>query len=509
MIFKDEDLVDQQLQIVSLQLVLFQNVAEHVDGGLGHAVDLNDGVALVGQQVDLVVDAVDLLLEVCFHLVIQRLDGDFLLRLFHDLPDALALRDLQLLGEVGQHLGEVVLRLLRFRHLLGLPLQLLVELRQHGGGAVRQLAHIVFQQLVQPVNADMMTGAALEAAPVIRPAGVGGGQIAAAHGEHGAAAVSAHQKARIHIVVLFYPPVVGGGSLFPQYPGGCKGTVVDDGLVVVFNDDLLVLILPDILAVDFFAGVLPLAQGADVKVVVQDALHRHNRPDRPDRPVILLSGGLLPVPLRHARGGDALVGEVVGNLFIAPALLVVETEDGTHDVRLGGDDFKLLPLVKGISIGRGADPLSVSLPPLDDILHLFAGVGDGHLVDEKLKLDFQPVVVVGEINAVPDGDNPHPGVPQVLQLHQSPAVAPGEAGEVLDNEDVVLVAYQPLPHGLVALPLLKGVAGAVPVLIEGEGAVGEFLFDKVLDDGLLVFDGHIIPIQLIVHRNAGITGNGK
>ena len=144
MIFIDEDLVNQQLQIVPLQLVLFQNVAEHVDGGLGHAVHLNDGVALVAQQVDLVVDAVDLLLKVCFHLVIQRLDGGFLLGLFHDLPDALALRHLQFFGEIGQHLGEIVRRLLRFRHLLGLALQLLVELRQHGGRAVRQLAHIAF-----------------------------------------------------------------------------------------------------------------------------------------------------------------------------------------------------------------------------------------------------------------------------------------------------------------------------------------------------------------------------
>ena len=122
MIFIDENLVNQQLQIVPLQLVLFQNVAEHVDGGLGHAVHLNDGVALVAQQVDLVVDAVDLLLEVGFHLVIQRLDGGFLLGLFHDLPDALALGDLQLLGEIGQHLGEIARGLLRFRHLLGLAL---------------------------------------------------------------------------------------------------------------------------------------------------------------------------------------------------------------------------------------------------------------------------------------------------------------------------------------------------------------------------------------------------
>ena len=173
-IFKDENLVNQQLQIISFQLILFQNVAEHVDGGLCHAVDLNDGVALIGQQVDLVVDAVDLFLQVCFHLVIQRLDGSFLLRLFHNLPDALTLCHLQLLGEIGQHRCQIVGRLLRFRHLLGLPLQFLVELHQHGGGAVRQLAHIAFQQLVQPVNADMVAGAAFQTATVIRPAGVCG-----------------------------------------------------------------------------------------------------------------------------------------------------------------------------------------------------------------------------------------------------------------------------------------------------------------------------------------------
>ena len=68
------------------------------------------------------VDAVDLLLKVCLHLVIQRLDGGFLLRFFHDLPDALALRRLQLFGEIGQHRRQIVGRLLRFRHLLGLAL---------------------------------------------------------------------------------------------------------------------------------------------------------------------------------------------------------------------------------------------------------------------------------------------------------------------------------------------------------------------------------------------------
>ena len=47
----------------------------------------------------------------------------------------------------------------------------------------------------------MVAGAALEAAPVVRAAGVGGGQIAAAHGEQRAAAVAALQKAGIHVVI--------------------------------------------------------------------------------------------------------------------------------------------------------------------------------------------------------------------------------------------------------------------------------------------------------------------
>ena len=164
-------------------------------------------------------------------------------------------------------------------------------------------------------------------------------------------------------------------------------------------------------AVDLFPGVLSLAQSADVKVVVQDALHRHNGPVPLDRPIVLFSGGLLPVSLCHAGGGNALVGEVVGDFLVAPALLVVEAEDGADDIRFGGDDLKLLPLVDDVAVGRGADPLPVGLPPLDDIAYLFAGVGDGHLVDEELKLNFQPVVVVGEVNAVPDGDDPHPRVP--------------------------------------------------------------------------------------------------
>ena len=71
------------------------------------------------------------------------------------------------------------------------------------------------------------------------------------------------------------------------------------------------------------------------------------------------------------------------------------------------------------------------------------------------------------------------------------------------------MGHQPLPHGLITFPLLESVAGAVSVLVEGEGAAGKFLLHKVLDDGLLVFDGHIVPVQFIVYGDTGVPRNIK
>ena len=509
MIFIDENLVNQQLQIVPLQLVLFQNVAEHVDGGLGHAIDLNDGVALVAQQVDLVVDAVDLLLEVCFHLIIQRLDGCFLLGLFHNLPDALALRHLQFFGEVGQHLGEIVRRLLRFRHLLGLALQLLVELRQHGGRAVRQFADVAFQQLVQLINADMVAGAALETAPVIRSAGVGGGEVRAAHGEQRTAAVAALQKAGVHVVVDLHAAIVAAAALFPQGAGDGEGAVVDDGLMVVFNDDMLIVVALDLLAVDLGAGVLALPERADVEIVVENALHRGDGPRVFGLPLGFLARRLLAHPLGHARRGNTLIGEIVGDFLVAPTGVAVEVENPADGLGLRGDDLKLLVLGDEIAVGRGADPFAVVLPPLHNAAHLAGGVRDGHFVHKELELDLQPVVVIGEVDAVADGDDAHARVAQVFQLHEAARVAAGKTGKVLDDENVVFVAHQPPAQLLIALALLKRVAGAVTVFKKRQRAAGKVGFYIVLDDGLLVLNRDVLLILLIIHGNAGIARDVK
>ena len=62
---------------------------------------------------------------------------------------------------------------------------------------------------------------------------------------------------------------------------------------------------------------------------------------------------------------------------------------------------------------------------------------------------------------------------------------------------------------LIALALLKGVARAVAILIEGERTVRKRAAHIILYDGFLVFDGHIVAPRLFVDRDAAVPGNVK
>ena len=103
MILIDSDLFDHQLQIVPLQLVLIQNVLKHLYRQLSRPVHPEDGVALVGKHVDLMADALDLLLELHLQFIIGLLNQRLLFGALHDLPDALALGDFQLFQKVIQY----------------------------------------------------------------------------------------------------------------------------------------------------------------------------------------------------------------------------------------------------------------------------------------------------------------------------------------------------------------------------------------------------------------------
>ena len=279
--------------------------------------------------------------------------------------------------------------------------------------------------------------------------------------------------------------------------------------MVVFDNDVLVVVALDVPAVDLGAGVLALPQRTDIEIVVENALHRGDGPRVLGLPLGLLACRLLAHPLGHARRGNALIGEIVGDFLVAPTGVAVEVKNPADGLGLGGDDLKLLVLGDEIAVGRGADPLAVVLPPLHNAAHLAGGVRDGHFVHKELKLDFQPVVVIGEIHAIADGDDAHARVAQVFQLHQTARVAAGEAGKVLDDENIVLVGHESPAHLLIALALLKRVAGAVAVFKKRQRAAGEVGFYIILDDGLLVLNRDVLLILLIIHRNTGIARDVK
>ena len=69
--------------------------------------------------------------------------------------------------------------------------------------------------------------------------------------------------------------------------------------------------------------------------------------------------------------------------------------------------------------------------------------------------------------------------------------------------------HQPPAHLLIALALLKRVAGTVAVFKKRQRAAGKVGSHIVLDDGLLVLDGDVLLLLLIIHGNTGIARDVK
>ena len=278
--------------------------------------------------------------------------------------------------------------------------------------------------------------------------------------------------------------------------------------MVVFNDNLLPIIPFDILAVDFGPGVFALAEGADIEIVVQNPLNGDNGPGRLGLPLAGYPFRLFAHLLGHPGGGNPLFCQRVGNFLIAPPF-DIPLENPANNIRFRGHQLKLLAFVDNIAVRGCTEPRPVRLTALDDVAYLPGGVRHRHFVDQELELDFQPIVIVWKVDAVSDGDDPQSCVPEIFQLHQSPAVPTGKPGKVLHNEDIIFMGHQPPAHLLIPFPLLKGVAGTVPVLKEGQAAAGKPLLYIIFDNSLLVFNGDILLIQFVVHRNTDIARNVK
>ena len=67
------------------------------------------------------------------------------------------------------------------------------------------------------------------------------------------------------------------------------------------------------------------------------------------------------------------------------------------------------------------------------------------------------------------------------------------------------MAHQAAAHFLIALALLKRVAGAVAVLEKGQAAAGKLCFYEVLDDGFLVLDRYVVAVEFVIDGDTGVA----
>ena len=167
MILVNRDPVYHEFQIIALHLGLVQQIIEYFKRGLGRAVDLDDRVAFVGQQFDLVIQTVDLALQLRFHFVIKIAQRFLVLRVLHNVADTLPLGSLEFCRQVVQHLRR----------------------------AVHHTADVQTHKLVQLVHADVVAGAARSSAAMVGAAGIRRSDVRTAHREHRCAAVAALKEA--------------------------------------------------------------------------------------------------------------------------------------------------------------------------------------------------------------------------------------------------------------------------------------------------------------------------
>ena len=102
---------------------------------------------------------------------------------------------------------------------------------------------------------------------------------------------------------------------------------------MIFEHDVFVFVQLYVVAVDFFAVVLALAQSTDIKIVGQHFGDRDYAPAFLNLAAVFLACRFLARTLTHTRRGNVTVGKVIGDFFVAPAL-IVQTEHLAH--HLGG-----------------------------------------------------------------------------------------------------------------------------------------------------------------------------
>lgn len=307
--------------------------------------------------------------------------------------------------------------LTNFRLALRLLADGLLQGVQYRLGMVGHPADVPLEQLVQLVNPDLVGGTGFPASAKVCAADVLRGQLRPRAGEERTAAVSTEEIATVRCGILFLPAVMASAALAEQFLGIGEGVGFNDGSVGVFKHQLFFPIDLLIRAVDAGTAIFLLPESTNIKVVEEDPLDRGQAPG-------LAGGALSGLPQRFllgdlvgTRGGDSLICEVVGDLLIAPAV-VVQAKDFPHNLCGRGVNFigHLLGIGDAVAIGDGTDPFALLLTVGNDLLDLAAGVGDGELIHEKLELNQHPLVFCRVVNGIPYRDDAHMGIPQGLQF---------------------------------------------------------------------------------------------
>ena len=242
---------------------------------------------------------------------------------------------------------------------------------------------------------------ALCSSSVICSAGVCGRKVIAAHCEHWRAAVSAEKITRIHVVILFHAPIICCRTLFKLLLNGGKGSVVNDGSVVVFKNYMVGFMNLFLSAVNFFAFVFSLTESTDIKIVLQNFAHGYDTPGGLNFFFILLALCLLTHFLAHSRRWNFFIGKVICNFLVAPAVFIqLKNLADNLGGRLVNLKLHCFVVCHNIAVGDGAYPSALLLTAFNNRLDLFGGVGYGHFVYEKSELNCRPIVVCRIVNVI-------------------------------------------------------------------------------------------------------------
>ena len=85
-----------------------------------------------------------------------------------------------------------------------------------------------------------------------------------------------------------------------------------------------------------------------------------------------------------------------------PPSIMIQPEPTSNHLRLCRLHLNghRLGIADHIAVRHGTDPTAFFLPPCNNTFHLFAGIGNGHLVDQKTELNGGPVVIGRVVDAV-------------------------------------------------------------------------------------------------------------